>query len=110
MIAAASVDDVLAISAFTILLGVTFNSNQENLALLILQGPLEAVVGVLWGIGWGLLMMILPPRPNPSVVLRVLLLVGGSLLALFGSTKVGLPGSGALAVLVMGFVAGETSF
>jgi len=106
VIAAASVDDVLAISAFTILLGVTFNSNQENLALLILQGPLEAVVGVVWGILWGLLMIILPPSPNPSILLRILLLVGGSLLALFGSTKVGLPGSGALAVLVMGFVTG----
>jgi len=37
---------------------------------------------------------------------RILVLVGGALLALFGSDVVGLPGSGALAVLVMAFVAG----
>jgi len=113
VIAAASVDDVLAISGFTILLGITFG-NTDSTAKLILQGPLEAVVGVVWGVAWGALVVMLPPMPDrsnnesasPSVLLRVLLLFGGSLLALFGSAMAGLPGSGALAVLGMGFVAG----
>ena len=114
VIAAASVDDVLAISGFTILLGITFG-NTDSTAKLILQGPLEAVVGVVWGVAWGALVVMLPPMPDrsnnesasPSVLLRVLLLFGGSLLALFGSAMAGLPGSGALAVLGMGFVAGQ---
>jgi len=104
VIAAASVDDVLAISCFTIILGINFNSNAD-LASMILQGPLEALVGLIWGLGWGALAIILPPQPNPSIVLRLLILGGGALLALFGCDVVGLPGSGALAVLVMAFTA-----
>jgi len=105
VIAAASVDDVLAISAFTIILGITFNPSAD-LASVILQGPLEAFVGVVFGLCWGVVAVFLPPSPNPSIILRLLVLVGGSLLALFGSDVVGLPGSGALAVLVMAFVSG----
>jgi len=105
VIAAASVDDVLAISAFTIILGITFNPNAD-LASVILQGPLEAFVGVLFGLVWGVTSVFLPPSPDPSSLARILVLVGGALLALFGSDVVGLPGSGALAVLVMAFVAG----
>jgi len=105
VIAAASVDDVLAISAFTIILGITFNPSAD-LASVILQGPLEALVGVVFGLLWGVLAVFLPPSPNPSTILRLLVLVGGALLALFGSDVVGLPGSGALAVLVMAFVSG----
>jgi len=106
VIAAASVDDVLAISAFTIILGITFNSQESSLAMLILQGPMEALVGVVWGVVWGALMVVLPPGPNPSVLLRLLLLLGGSMFGLFGSAMAGVPGSGALAVLCMAFVAG----
>lgn len=105
VIAAASVDDVLAISCFTIILGVTFNPSAD-LVSVILQGPLEAFVGVVFGLVWGVLAVFLPPSPSPSTLLRLLVLVGGALLALFGSDVAGLPGSGALAVLVMAFVAG----
>ena len=49
MIAAASIDDVLSISAFTILLGITLDSS-ASLESMILQGPLEVFVGVVWGI------------------------------------------------------------
>jgi len=105
VIAAASVDDVLAISCFTILLGVTFNSDAD-LASVILQGPLEAFLGLVFGLVWGILVIFLPPSPSPSTVLRVLLLGGGALLALFGSQVAELPGAGALAVLVMAFMAG----
>ena len=39
-------------------------------------------------------------------LLRVVFLFSGGLIALFGSQRVDLPGAGALAVLVMAFVAG----
>ncbi len=39
-------------------------------------------------------------------IFRVVLLVGGSLIALFGSAQLHLPGSGPLAVLTMAFTAG----
>ena len=48
------------------------------MAMLILQGPLEALVGVVWGIAWGLLMIFLPQGPNPNALLRVVLLLGKS--------------------------------
>ena len=48
------------------------------MAMLILQGPIEALVGVVWGIAWGLLMIFLPQGPNPNALLRVVLLLGKS--------------------------------
>eukprot|EP00088_Acartia_fossae_P039215 TRINITY_DN4080_c0_g1_i4.p1 TRINITY_DN4080_c0_g1~~TRINITY_DN4080_c0_g1_i4.p1 ORF type:complete len:584 (-),score=105.68 TRINITY_DN4080_c0_g1_i4:743-2494(-) len=116
VIAAASMDDVLAISAFTILLGVTFTDGEStDIVSLVFKGPKEAVIGILWGIGWGLLMILFPPavqnpqvnrQANPSPLMRSTLLVAGGLLALLGSAKADVPGAGALAVLTMGFVAG----
>ena len=61
------------------------------------------------GIFWGLLCIIAPNKHSKNVVLfRATILIFGGFLALFGSKHpaVGLPGSGALAVLVMAFVAG----
>lgn len=95
----ASMDDVLAISGFTLLLGATFNKSGD-LAMLVrpphpplqptklLHGPLEALVGVLWGLGWGALAALFPPGPQPSILLRLTILVGGALLALVGSDLV----------------------
>ena len=117
VIAAASVDDVLAISGFTILLGITFKPDAD-LVSIIFQGPLEAVVGLLFGTAYGALVAFLPARPriiDPKDddaldgsfdLLRVAFLFSGGLIALFGSQRVDLPGAGALAVLVMAFVAG----
>ena len=105
VIAAASMDDVLAISCFTILLGITFNTNPD-LILLILHGPLEILVALVWGLTWGLLITFLPPSPNPNSTMRLVLLCGGALLALFGSDLIHLKGAGALAILVMAFTAG----
>ena len=105
VIAAASLDDVLAISCFTVLLGITFHPS-ASVTSSILQGPLEAVVGVAGGALWGGVATFFPPQPSPSPSLRLTVLGSGALLALFGSPLVGLPGSGALAVLTMGFTAG----
>lgn len=120
VIAAASVDDVLAISGFTILLGITFKPDAD-LVSIIFQGPLEALVGLLFGTAYGALVAFLPARPPQSNgvdpkddsaldgsydLLRVVFLFSGGLIALFGSQRVDLPGAGALAVLVMAFVAG----
>ena len=106
VIAAASVDDVLAISGFTILLGITFKPDQ-NIYSAIFQGPKEAVIGLLFGIAWGILVIGLPGKDDAKMgKFRFVLLSLGGLLAYFGSKAVELDGSGALAVLVMAFVAG----
>ena len=109
VMASASCNDVIAISAFTIILGITFNPSAD-VTWTVIQGPLEALIGLTVGSFWGLLCIWFPAQPHdgsePSTAYRVSLLVGGSLLALFGSNLIHFPGSGALAVLVIGFVAG----
>ena len=106
VIAAASVDDVLAISGFTILKGITFKPNQDVLAI-VFQGPKEVVIGLLFGIGWAGLSVMFPGKDDTTMgKMRFLMVFLGGLLAYFGSESVGLDGAGALAVLVMAFVAG----
>ena len=66
VIAAASVDDVLAISGFTILLGITFKPEQDLLTV-ILQGPKEALIGLLFGVGWALLVAFFPGKDDKNL-------------------------------------------
>ena len=107
VIAAASIDDVLAISCFTVLVGVTFNPGSD-LARTALQGPLEVVAGLGYGLLLGTTATFLPPAAGtePSAAQRLAVVVGGGLLALFGLPHLELPGAGPLAVLVMAFVVG----
>ena len=66
-------------------------------------------MGVLGGIFWGLLCIVVPNKSSANLVLfRTAILILGGFLALFGSShdSIDLKGSGALAVLVMAFVAG----
>jgi len=111
VIAAASMDDVLAISCFTILLGITFHTSDNtvegtSMPMLLLRAPLEIVVAVVFGLVWGLIITYLPAQPDPSPILRLILLLLGALLAMFGSDVIHLKGAGALAILVMAFTAG----
>ena len=92
MIAAASMDDVLAISCFTILLGITFHGSGDqdsaddtSMTMLLLHAPLEIAVALVFGLFWGVLITYLPAQPNPSSSLRLVLLLLGALLAMFGS-------------------------
>ena len=56
---------------------------------MILQRPLEVFVGVVCGIFWGGKATFLPPCPSdgtqPSTYLRLVVMIGGALVALFGS-------------------------
>ncbi|XP_067937026.1 sodium/hydrogen exchanger 9B2-like [Watersipora subatra] len=105
VIAAASLDDVLAISAFTILLSVAF-SDTTNIGVTIVKGPLEALGGVIYGVIVGVITWYLPPSTHKNLdVTRSFLLLCGGLFALFGSTAAGIEGSGALGCLTLPFVA-----
>lgn len=52
VIAAASVDDILAISLFGLTLGFTF-SKGTNVVESVFQGPIEVLLGIAFGIFWG---------------------------------------------------------
>ena len=67
------------------------------------QGPIEAIVGLLFGIFWGLLVTYLPGKEASNKNYgRLIILLGGALLAMFGSSAKGveLPGSGALVIFL----------
>ncbi|XP_047501489.1 sodium/hydrogen exchanger 9B2-like isoform X1 [Penaeus chinensis] len=108
VIAASSVDDVLAISGFGVLMGITFA--EGSLWWIILKGPIEVVMGLVYGLGVGALLWVLPNIEERNAQnLRFFLLACAGLLAVFGSQmclQAQFGGAGALGCLVMAFVAG----
>merc|ERR1711988_1379825 len=105
VIAACAADDVVAISGFGIFLGITFSSGAP-LWKLILHGPIEVVLGVSFGVFWGLLAQWIPSKDHRHVAFfRWLILFGGGLIALFGAHLIHYDGAGGLATIIMAFVA-----
>ena len=49
------------LSGFTILLGITFKPEQDLLTV-VFQGPKEAIIGLLFGIAWALLVTLFPGK------------------------------------------------
>ncbi|RUS84137.1 hypothetical protein EGW08_008111 [Elysia chlorotica] len=104
VIAAASLDDVLAITGFGVMLGITFSSG--NVLWTLAKGPLEAIVGVAVGVVGGFILWYIPQKSSKHLVLfRSSLLLCFGLLSIFGSHKVGWAGAGPLAALTLPFVA-----
>jgi len=106
VIAACAADDVVAISGFGIFLGVTFSLGSP-LWKLILHGPIEVVIGVSFGVFWGIICQWIPHKDHRHVAFfRWLILFGGGLIALFGAHLIHYDGAGGLASIIMAFVAG----
>ncbi|XP_071952954.1 sodium/hydrogen exchanger 9B2-like [Antedon mediterranea] len=105
IIASASIDNVFAISVFGVLLATVFSSS--NMAFTILRGPLEVVLGSGVGLVVGMILWFLPNKNQSAVVgLRSVLIMSSSVLALLGLKSAGFSGAGALACLILPFVAG----
>lgn len=105
VIAACSADDVVAISGFGIFMGLTFSAGKP-LWELILHGPIEVVIGVSFGVFWGVLAQWIPNKDHHHVAFfRWLILLGGGLIALFGAHLIEYDGAGGLATIIMAFVA-----
>ena len=106
VIAACSLDDVIAISGFGIFLGIYFSAGKQ-LWELILHGPFEILLGATFGIIWGFLSQWIPNKEHIHVgFFRWLILFSGGLIAIFGSEMLHYAGAGGLATVVMGTVAG----
>ncbi|XP_076454001.1 sodium/hydrogen exchanger 9B2-like isoform X2 [Babylonia areolata] len=104
VIAAVSMDAVLAITGFGVMLGIVFSSS--NIVLSILKGPLEVVVGIVGGCAAGVLLWYIPQKSSPHQLLfRSTLLFGAGLVSIFGSKYIGWSGCGPLACLGVAFVA-----
>ncbi|CAL1260990.1 unnamed protein product [Larinioides sclopetarius] len=104
VIAVAGIDDVLALSAFEVLLGVTFATG--TLGWTIAQGPLEMLVGIIYGILLGVITWYIPnPDEKSTSVFRFLILCFGGMCVLFGSQALNWGAAGALGCICLPFVA-----
>jgi len=104
LIAASNVDQVLALTGFAIIIGVNFSTG--SLVWNVFHGPMEALLGITYGAVMGLLLWFLPSRyhkKRDGYRGCILLLLG--VFAMFGSQAASVPGAGALACLVVPFVA-----
>ncbi|RUS73419.1 hypothetical protein EGW08_018825 [Elysia chlorotica] len=104
VIAAVSLDAVLAITGFGVMLSVCFS--QGDLAWIVCKGPLEALVGIAFGSTFGVILWYFPQKSSKNLSLfRSVLLIGGGLLTIFGSKAINWSGSGPLGCLSLAFVA-----
>ena len=95
----------MAISGFGIFLGITFNEDADTLQL-ALHGPIEVLLGLSFGIVWGLLAQWLPNKDHENVgFFRWLILFCGGLIALYGAHLIQYDGAGGLAAIILAFIA-----
>uniref|UniRef100_A0A8C8RLV3 Cation/H+ exchanger transmembrane domain-containing protein n=1 Tax=Pelusios castaneus TaxID=367368 RepID=A0A8C8RLV3_9SAUR len=105
LMAAGSIDDILAITGFNTCLGMAFSSGSTLYN--VLRGVLEVAVGIAAGGLLGLFIRYFPSHDQPSLVWkRAYFVLGLSMFAVFGSLYFGFPGSGGLCTLVLAFIAG----
>lgn len=72
----------------------------------IIQGPLGILIGILFGIIWGYVCHFVPhQKDKQAVLLRVLMMIGGGLMAIVGSGIIGYQGAGPLGCIVAAFTA-----
>lgn len=103
IIAISGMDDAASVAAFGIIMGIMFSS--DSLLYEVLMGPLSIGVGILFGVVWGLIATFIPEMQDPFVVpMRILILLGGGLIAVLGSEVVGLGGAGPLGCIAAAFL------
>ncbi|XP_035705834.1 sodium/hydrogen exchanger 9B2 isoform X2 [Folsomia candida] len=107
ILAAASLDNIVAIALFGVCIGFTFST--KSLALTILQGPLEILLGCCTGLMWGAFTGIVFPSSVESgqnwdnTVFKLLMVLGGSVASVLGYNKLGYSGAGVLSCLISSF-------
>lgn len=109
VMAACAMDDIVAITGYTLCIGVAFDnyskdSSPSNLALsTFLHGPVAIFLGVLTGCVCGI--VLAATRICPCNWQRTVVALELALLMTYGSQRAGFDGSGAIATLLMGTVA-----
>ncbi|CAH8436664.1 unnamed protein product [Schistosoma mattheei] len=104
VVAASSLDDVVAITGFGVALGVAL-STEKSLVNTLFWGPLEAIIGASFGAAVGILLLFFPPpKLEHSHFIRGILLVCFAITGLIGSVAIHLPGGGALSCLTLAFI------
>lgn len=102
IVAVAGIDDAASVAIFGIIATIVFSA--DDVAYQIAQAPVCIIGGLGFGVIWGYLSKFVPEKGDAYVVpLRVLMLFGGGLLAVFGSEKLGFEGAGPLGVVFSAF-------
>ncbi|XP_039206627.1 sodium/hydrogen exchanger 9B2-like isoform X1 [Crotalus tigris] len=105
LIAAASMDDIVAITGFNIFLGMAFSSGSTFRS--IFRGLVEVVIGAGAGCLLGFFIRYFPSKDQKSIVWkRAFFVIGFSAFSLLSCKYFGLPGSGGLCVIVLSFLVG----
>jgi NhaP-type Na+/H+ or K+/H+ antiporter len=105
VLAAASLDDVFAITVFSILLGL-YTGESVKIGTALLGIPVSILIGVSCGILLGWILLKLFERFNPRATKRTLILVGCSILLVRLQNLLSgvIPFSALLAVMTLGFL------
>ncbi|KAL0274311.1 UNVERIFIED_CONTAM: hypothetical protein PYX00_006765 [Menopon gallinae] len=105
VIAAASLDDILSISIYGVMISMIFSPGSD-LIMQAVRGPLGVLFGIIFGIVWGVILHYVPHKDHRKLILfRALLLAGGGLMVMYGSDKIGYPGAGPLGCIIAPLVA-----
>ncbi|XP_062580508.1 sodium/hydrogen exchanger 9B2-like [Saccostrea cucullata] len=103
-LAAGGLDNVLCVTGFAVFVGVIFS--EGDLAVTIVKGPLGVLLGIAYGFVAGFMLWFLPGKDyTNSLFYRGMLLFGSGMIAIFGSSAVGLSGAGPLGCLTTATVA-----
>ncbi|XP_052079843.1 sodium/hydrogen exchanger 9B2-like [Mytilus californianus] len=105
LLAAGGLDNVLCVTGFSVFMGIIFS--EGDLAVTIVKGPLGVFVGIVYGFVAGVFLWYIPSKDSANKVFyRSLLLFGFGMIAIFGSSEIGLSGAGPLGCLTTATVAG----
>ena len=103
IIAVSGIDDATSVAFFGIMRSIMFSN--DSLTFQILQGPISIIGGIGFGVLWGAISNYAPEKFDPFVVpLRILMLLIGGLISVFGSELIGYGGAGPLACVAGAFV------
>ncbi|KAK9879223.1 hypothetical protein WA026_004068 [Henosepilachna vigintioctopunctata] len=104
ILAASSICDSISVAIFGIVRSIMFSD--ESITFLLLIGTASIFGGIFIGIVYGILIKYIPESHDPFMVpLRILLLLGGGMIALFGSEYLGYGGAGPLGCVAAAFTA-----
>ncbi|XP_006893177.1 PREDICTED: sodium/hydrogen exchanger 9B1-like [Elephantulus edwardii] len=105
LIAASSLDDILAITGFSTCMSIVFSSG--NILHTLLISLLEVFIGVVVGALLGFFIRYFPSRDQKKLHgKRTVLILATCVTAVLGSQRLGLHGVGGLCTLVLSFVSG----
>ncbi|KAL4217023.1 Sodium/hydrogen exchanger 9B2 [Mactra antiquata] len=104
LLAAGGLDNVFCVTGFSVFMGIIFSDG--DLVVTIFKGPIGVCVGIAYGFIAGIFLWYIPAKDcNNTTFYRSLMLICAGLIAVFGSSEIGLSGAGPLGCLTTATVA-----